>query len=77
MSHFDGNIRSIKEELNELPDFTDNFYSESLGMIEITEKMNALERICEEMKSTIAVLEDLKEAYHRYQEMYFDNLEEK
>lgn len=74
MSHFNENICEIKQDLNRLPDFTDNLYQEKVNLMEIKEKKISLERIKAKLESTISLLNVLEESYHDYQEMYFENL---
>ena len=78
MLNFDKSIKEIQQWSNTIPDFNDNVCSGAryphLTLEEIKERENKLLLLKAKAESALKTLEAVKEAYHRYQEMYFENL---
>ena len=75
MINFDKIIKQIQS--NTIPDFNDNVWSGAryphITLDEINERENKLLLLKAKVESALQTLEAVKEAYHRYQEMYFEN----
>lgn len=77
MIHFDKNVKEIKNLLENIPSFTENLRNEAhLTLEEIKERNNILILLENKIDGTRKVLESVRQAYHQYQEMYFENLNE-
>lgn len=78
MEHFNANIEVIQQGINAVPDFIDNFGKGTapahLSLEELQERKLLLIQLQANVDSTLRVLDSVVEAYHRYQEMYFENL---
>lgn len=77
MITFDANIKEIQQECNDIPNFNENFGRNAepthLTLEEIRERKNMLIRLQAKVESTLKILGSVAEAYHQYQEMYFEN----
>lgn len=77
INDFQKDLKDIKEKVAGIPDFNDNFKQGRLTASEIEDTKAAVLLLSAKVDATARILDEMEKAYHDYQEMYFENIEER